>query len=397
MESNPVRRARVCLSAPRRWLVAAVLVSLLVTAWAAQGAAQSQEPQMPPGHVRDLPATALAQPSSAPEKTVYVDATIGRDIAQCGTQQMPCRTINYGLHRAQQIQGNITGANQPGSTYDPGVADWATVQVGPGTYTENVLIRSRFISLRGASRAATIITTGSVAPVPGLPAVQVQANPVSIGGFTFQGSRTGVDVSAGAQVAIFDCDFVGNRWGMQVRGARAGVSSSTFSGNLYGVYALDATVLSLTDVSITGQGQNTTGMGVRVRASQAWIFRSAASSSQPTITNHLYGVLAEVSVVDIHGYQISQNTYGVASYAGVTWVGFGDSVTNNSQWGIFATRNAYFEIEGNATISGNGGDAHQGIRLEDFSRCIIHGENTITDSISPDDSSDYRLRTPPGP
>jgi len=319
-------------------------------------------------------------------KTVYVDATIGRDLPQCGTQQMPCLTISQGLNRARQIQDSPVAPDEPVwlGTERTGV----TVEVGPGIFDESIMITSNYIFLHGSGPGSSTITARTT-PYPY--AARVSADPVRIEGFTFKSSSSyGVVVAAGANLSMTNCEFADSLVGLSANHARVSVTQSRFTNNQNGVMAMDGSIVRLTDVSIAGRGD--IGFGIWAQFRSEVLLGSSAGMSH-SITNHRYGVFAEDSTINILRYQIAQNHYGVLAVSKTyVWFDFGASVTNNSDWGAEGRTDSFFEVVGDVEIRGNGGEVKRGISLRDFSRCVIFGVNHIVDLIFKDDSSDFRIR-----
>jgi hypothetical protein len=319
-------------------------------------------------------------------KTVHVDATIGRDLPQCGTQQTPCLTISQGLNRARQIQDSPVAPDDPmwTDTTQTGV----TVKVGPGTYNESITITSKYISLRGAGPGSSIITAQTI---PSPYAAFIRANPVLINGFTIKSNSSyGVFVGAGVNAYLANCEFVDSFGGLYAEHAQVYVTQSLFNNNRWGVVAMDSSVVRLDNVNNTGQGTNV-GAGIWAQNRSVVLLESSARRAH-SITNYRYGVFAENSTINILRYQISNNENGVYAVSkALVWLDYGTAVTDNSGWGARGTGDTFLHVVGDVKISENGGGSF-GIWLQDFARCIIQGQNEILDKIIKDDSSDFRIR-----
>lgn len=320
-------------------------------------------------------------------KTVYVDGTSGRDLPQCGTRQMPCLTISQGLNRARQIQDSPVAPDEPVWMGTPQTG--VTVEVGPGSYDESVMITSNYIFLHGSGPESSVITARTT-PYPY--AARVHADPVQIEGFTFRSSSSyAVVVATGANVSMTNCEFADSLVGLSANHARVSIAQSRFTNNQNGVVALDGSIVRLTDVSITGRGNNIgTGIWAQVRSV---VLLGSSPGTLHSITNYLYGVFAEDSTVNVLRYRIAQNKNGVLAVSkAYVWFDYGAVITDNLVWGAEGRTDSFFEVVGDVEIRGNGGATRKGISLRDFSRCVIVGVNQIIDPILKDDSSDFRIR-----
>lgn len=109
-----------------------------------------------------------------------------------------------------------------------------TIEVAPGTYTENLRIADRSITLRAAGGASATTLRPAAA---GLPVIWVDGGDgVTIEGFTVTGgdSVNGGGLFATGETTVRSCRFAGNaatRGGAAFFGARATVSDTTFEDN----------------------------------------------------------------------------------------------------------------------------------------------------------------------
>ncbi len=367
----------------------------------ALGASQSwaQQPELPPGLTGDLPLTPFLAPGFAHGKTVYVE-TFGSDLPMCGTQQMPCRTINHGLSRARQIQDDPVAADEPGTpTIFTGLENLVTVQVGPGTYSERVIISADRIRLLGAGPGSSILTGG---PTPGLSdvvAVRVQGAPVWIEGFSFVGDTEladgGLLVEGEASVVVSNCEFADYQDGLFGFNSTVFVDSSTFSNNVSGATMFDTGTLVLRQgVTITGQGS---GIGVRVFGGATLIITPfdcledftppCLPSPNVQITNTFIGVVASSNAtVFIDRTEISHNNgFGVLGITGSVLQLIQATISDNAVFGVLVTEGSFLRTVG-GEVTGNG----TGISFDAFSHGVLdlatdvsgNGTDTATDPTS---------------
>ena len=78
------------------WLLALLLPAI---PWDNSSTALAQDPEMQGRFARDAAVPRAPDFGFPKGKTVYVDGTTGKDTLQCGTQTMPCKTINQGIAR----------------------------------------------------------------------------------------------------------------------------------------------------------------------------------------------------------------------------------------------------------------------------------------------------------
>lgn len=351
--------------------------SLLLAILLGPTAAWAQRPELPPGLTKPFPVEPLPEPGFPKGKTVYVDALLGHDLPQCGTQLLPCRTINQGLKRARQIQDDPVAADEPAWTPEARLESGVTVEVGPGTYNESVLITARFIRLRGAGVGSSVITTGTTAFEPGwVPAMRVRSNPVFIEGFTFQGSTVGVLATNGAWVVIDNCQFVDNLQAVWVNESRARIWSSAFANNEYAAFANMNATMNLVDVTITGKGEL---FGAGVEASRGSDVQIASSQ----ITNTEIGVFGWAnSTVLLRRAQITGNTWGMF-VDGNSYANVGRTTVSNNGIGILMNQGSFLQTY-RGDVSGN----DIGIFFIGLSHGLLTGGTTFSGNTSDTETSE---------
>lgn len=361
---------------------------LVLCLYLALGPSQSwaQWPELPPGLTSGLPLTPLPAPGFAHGKTVYVE-TFGRDLPMCGTQQMPCRTINHGLSRARQIQDDPVAADEPGTpSIFTGLENLVTVQVGPGTYSEQVIISANRIRLLGAGPGSSILTGG---PTPGLSdvvAVRVQGVPVWIEGFSFSGDTeladAGLLVDAEAVVNVSNCEFADYENALFGFNSTVFVDSSTFSNNAFGATMFDTGTLVLRQgVTITGQGS---GIGVRAFGGATLIITPfdclenftppCLPSPNVQITNTFIGVVATTNAtVFIDQAEISHNGFGVLGAQGSVLQLIQATISDSDFSGVLVAEGSFLRTVGGEVTSNN-----NGIFFDAFSHGVIDSATTFS-------------------
>jgi len=313
--------------------------------------------------------------------------TYGTDSSKCGTQRLPCRTIEYGIYRAQQVQ--------PDPLVSSALEDMVTVQVGPGTYDQPLLVTSaEWIHLVGAGEGLTIVPTVTVmgsGPRSGL-AVR-STGPLYVEGFTFTGTGYGVYVQQ-ATVYIRQCAFTGSGRGLAVLDGTAVAHHVTFTGNATAVTAAINGVVQLSDFEITGSG---TGVGVNVQTdSYAYLLSMAAPSGWYTpvrparVENVGRGVVVQLGAyVAISDVAMSGNNGGIfADGAAVDC--WGCTINDNADWGVILRNSARAALD-SVAVNNNGtgglfvfersflrtfggevtGNGEVGVSLAAFSQAVI--------------------------
>ena len=355
---------------------------------APQGLAQG--PGFPPGLNLPLPFGQLPEPGFAKGKTVFV-ATIGADLPQCGRQATPCRTINHGLKRARQIQDDPVAADEP-TAFEFGFVDTSgrtenlvTVQVGPGTYDEKVVITGNWIRLLGAGPGSSILTVGTGPGFfEGTALLVTGGHPVWIEGFTLSDNSFGLLVQTQGVVTITNCEFRDKSIGLWAEFSTVlfrpilDRPPSTFSNNGHGLIVLQGN-FQLFDVTITGQGTGI-GAGVIVVAGRVG-FHPGTQISNAGVG---YRVQAGSSGVAFVGTQISGNGVGVHVDEGSTLTLFNPTVIDNVNEGIIVTDGSFLRTFG-GVVSGNGG---LGIFFDAFSHGVLRGGTLIVGNAAPQTDTD---------
>ncbi len=344
----------------------------------------AQRPELPPGLTRDLPLTPLPAPGFAHGKTVYVE-TFGRDLPRCGTQQMPCRTINHGLSRARQIQDDPVAADEPGTpTIFAGLENLVTVQVGPGTYSERVTISANRIRLLGAGPGSSILTGGPTPGVSDVVAVRVEGAPVWIEGFSFSGDTELDDAGllVDGFVIVTNCEFADYENALFGFNSTVVVDSSTFSNNAVGAAIVQNGSLSLRQgVTITGQGSGIGVVATGGASVQIVPFDCLANFNPPClpspevqITNTFIGVLAiSNATVNIDRGEISHNGFGVLGLQGSVLTLSLATISDNAIFGVSVAEGSFLRTFG-GEVTGNG----TGIFFDAFSHGVLDPTTNIS-------------------
>jgi hypothetical protein len=318
----------------------------------------------------------------------------------CGTQQMPCRTINHGLSRARQIQDDPVAADEPGTpTIFTGLENLVTVQVGPGTYSERVIISADRIRLLGAGPGSSILTGGPTPGISQIVAMRVQGVAVWIEGFSFSGDTeladAGLLVEGEASVVVSNCEFADYENALFGFNSTVFVDSSTFSNNAVGASMFDTGTLVLRQgVTITGQGS---GIGVNVFGGATLIITPfdclenftppCLPSPNVQITDTFIGVVASSNAtVFIDQTEISDNGFGVLGVTGSVLTLSLATISDNAFFGVLVAEGSFLRTFG-GEVTGNTGT---GISFDAFSHGIIdlattfsgNGTNTATDPTS---------------
>lgn len=375
------------------FLLAQIVVFGTTAAWA-QGPPRPQRPEPSP-RLLDMPRPrAVESLAASTAGTIYVE-TFGTDSTRCGPQRLPCRTINYGLLRAQQIQPD------PVVYVDGSPESLVTVQVGPGTYNERVVITANFVRVIGAGPENTIITAGHEPDYPAY-AVLVYGRGIHLDGLTFSASDEGVFVLSGGEAYATNCSFVDN-WdtGFVVANAYGFVQFSTFTNNPYGAYASNAR-MHLWDVTMTGPGSVTEvySVGVTSTNGATVVLQSTDPAALVTITNFMDGIdLWGNAMIQVNRAQITGNAWGLFAN-GDSYVTVNNStVSDNTYSGLEAYQGSFLRVN-NTVVSGhNLMEDAVGVYLSTFSHAWL-GNTTFTNNsndIIAEPGSDYVISPPPSP
>jgi hypothetical protein len=321
----------------------------------------------------------------------------------CGTQQRPCRTINYGVYRARQIQDDPVAADEPGApTVWTGLENLVTVQVGPGTYNERVTITANRIRLLGAGPGSSILIGR---PAPGLSqavAVYVQGAPVWIEGFSFSGATEPGDLGllVDGFVNVTNCEFADYETGLLGFNSTVIVDSTTFSNNGVGVAMWQNGSLTLRhSVTITGQDS---GIGVLAWNGASVVFvpfdclapynPPCPPSPEVQITDILIGVLAFSAPVRIDRSEISNNMIGVLGLQSSVLTLSLATISDNVWAGVSLEEASFLRTIG-GEVTGNG----TGIGFDAFSHGVLDPATNVsgnTTDIDNDTTSDFVYRLP---
>ncbi len=215
------------------------------------------------------------------------------------------------------------------------------IDVMPGTYTENVTMKS-YVHLRGAGREVTTVQSPSTSSsVISLSSVASAA----ISGLTVKGGLDGISVQS-SSATIADNTITGN----SNRGIYNFDSSPRLSGNLvtlnssHGIYSTSASSPVIMGNSVTGNG----GIGIY-----------SDSSASPVITGNTIsgnsgsGIQSASTLGTISGNIVTANgNYGVLAFSSAATV-TGNTITGNTFSGVSVASSSSATIINNR-ITGNG-------------------------------------------
>lgn len=342
----------------------------------AQGPRRPQRPVHSP-RISDAPmprALAASAPSSGAESTIYVE-TFGTDSPRCGNQRLPCRTINYGLVRAKQIQQDPPMPVTEVNSFGP--SGLMTVQVGPGTFEERVTVTFDWVRIQGAGAGSTIITAGHEEDYSGH-AMDVYGQGVYLDGLTFSDSDGGVWSLAGGQVFVTNSSFIGNVDAFVAASSYGFAQYCTFTNNLYSGESVSSSRMHLWDVTISGSGIGTGSEGVLSYWGSSLRLLSNDPAMPVTITNTDIAIevgqdgYLDTNYVSVTGNDIGMYTFGnalafvrnstfansssfgmVAEVNSALWAA-NTEVSNSAIWGIYLFNFSHASLH-NMTFSNNGG------------------------------------------
>ncbi len=271
--------------------------------------------------------------------------------------------------------GDYTTISAALGAISPTAADPYVIDVMPGTYIENITMKS-YVHLRGAGREVTAIqspsTSTTVITLTGI--TQVAISGLTIGG----GSRgiyndsssptiTGNTVTGNSSYGIYNYYSSPTITGNTVTGnsgyggiynhySSPTITGNTVTGNSYGIYNY-ASSPTITGNTVTGNS----GEGI-------YNF----SSTSPTITgntvtgNSNIGISNNGSSPTITGNTVTGNGYhGIYNYYSSPTI-TGNTVTGNSSYGI-RNNNSSSPTVINNRITGNGGATYTDISVDSSS------------------------------
>ena len=203
-----------------------------------------------------------------------------------------------------------------------------TIEVWPGTYVENVVMKS-YVHLMGSGRDVTIIqpteNSGDVINVPNL-------TNVTISGFSLRGVWSGVNITGSSSVTIRDNAITGTASGTKQDG---------------GVAVSDSSSITIRENGITGD--STAGV---------YLFNSSSVTiCENTINNN--GGTAVIDIQDSNSIVVCQNLVnnpgsdGVASFGGSFPVTISGNTINGGGLPGSKGINFYNSSGGTITINGN--------------------------------------------
>ena len=224
--------------------------------------------------------------------------------------------------------GDFTSIQATIDSINPTADNPYLIKVMPGTYVENVTMKS-YIHLQGAGRDVTTIQGSSGSRV----IVNNLIN-VTISGFMMTGSGFGIYIDTSSPT-IKDNTFTGNSEGIESRGGEPIITGNRFINNQNDGIWLDSASPTIADNIFTGNGMGSNGDGGI----------AVDNLSSPIITGN------KISGNNPDG--ISDWGWGIPSVTG-------NVITGNSRYGINHQGNSTATIANNR-ITGNGGATYTDI------------------------------------
>ncbi|HYA33643.1 MAG TPA: NosD domain-containing protein [Candidatus Bathyarchaeia archaeon] len=194
-----------------------------------------------------------------------------------------------------------------------------SVLIGPGNYTENVLV-NKPLTLAAADQSAPPVVQAADS---GKEVLLIQSDGVRIQGLRVTGGTSGVAIEQASNCTITNCIVNGNVFGVYMIGATSNtVSNSNLNSNGFGIY-LDGSARN----TLSGNsGLNEKGGGGNATYSDAiYLYYSDSNSvTQNNLSaNHVYGI----SLFHSSGNTISNNTISANDDIGVR---LGEASDNNT-------------------------------------------------------------------
>ena len=276
----------------------------------------------------DLSPYSTSVPTVSAPRDIYV-ATTGTDAPNCGPAARPCRTVTWGVHRAQ------AGSN---------------IHIGAGRFVEAGLITITVpLTFFGSSRTTTTLTShgagmfeisaGVDAQVQDLTinaiagansnAIQVDGGNASLemGRVNMQNNAgTAINVLRGSLINLNNCLISGSALAINNAGGMQLIDNVVFQNNIQGIYT--SGVASIDRATFSANGPRVLGADIQaaVRNTKA----SASSSAMLTITNSSFSNNVGSAVFSDSGARttISSSTFS-ANTSGVTVEGGVVSIQNS--------------------------------------------------------------------
>lgn len=252
--------------------------------------------------------------------------------------------------------GDYTSISAALAAITPTAADPYVIDVMPGTYTENVTMKS-YVHLRGTGWEVTTLQS----PSPSNDVVTLNSlTNVAISGVTINGGFHGIyNYSSSPTIS-------GNTIGNSYNGIYNAMSSSpTISENMItgnssnGILNSDSSSPTISGNTITGTGNSSNGI-------------SNSSSSSPTINGNTItgnsgtGISNSSSSPTISGNLITGNGfYGISNYGSSPTI-IGNTITGNSMYGVYNNSASSPHVINNRVTS-NGGTTYTDIYVSSTS------------------------------
>lgn len=203
------------------------------------------------------------------------------------------------------------------------------INVAAGTYTGALTITNKALTIQGANKTSTIITSGNASTA----AMTVDgARSVVISGVTLQNSSTGILAMRGAAVEVTNA-----------------IVQDT---NSHGIQIADNATAKLTDVTVQ---RSSGGHGIRVMRSSSITFSGTVTCGSHSLDGINIGPSSNLYLSDAHVTVNNNGSRGIYIFNNSSLFADSSSITadNNVNRGIYLSNSSGFFAEGSAITAQN--------------------------------------------
>ena len=180
--------------------------------------------------------------------SINADGTVACEIDDTGASSAPAHRVVVATSG-----GDYTSVSAALAAISPTAADPYVIDVMPGTYIENITMKS-YVHLRGAGREVTAIQSPSPA-YPSIVISLVSLTNTAISGFTIKGGYYGISNSSSSPTITGNTITENGAYGFYNYSSSPTITGNTITGNGHGIFNYSSSP-TITGNTVTGNSWN---------------------------------------------------------------------------------------------------------------------------------------------